>query len=351
MFFLSPFNDRFRALGPRFVAVALGALVSLSACADSDTPHGAVETPDAVERASVGDEPILPLPPPAPLSSSEATRVALGQRLFVDPILSGDGKVTCGACHLAENGGADGRKMPWAREKASGVLNVPSIYNLAYSDAFNWGGRYRTLEEQIDAPIVGPLLMATTWPDIVKRLRANGEYVSLFTQAYPDGITVSNVRNSLVAYERALATPNSRFDRFLRGDSAAVSDDEREGYALFKVNGCAACHQGANVGGNMFAKFGVMRDYFADRGNVTEADMGRFLATGDEADRFVFRVPSLRNIELTAPYFHDGSVETLEQAVRVMSVYQLGRALSADDINKIVAFLRTLTAQPVVSLP
>lgn len=344
-------SDFFHSLSLRFMAGALGALLSLAACGDSDAARGSLETPDSIERASVGDEPILPLPTPAALSPNEAARVALGQRLFVDPILSGDGKVTCGACHLAENGGADGRKMPWAREKPSGVLNVPSVYNLAFSDAFNWGGRYRTLEEQIDAPIVGPLLMATTWPDIVKRLRANSDYVTLFASAYPDGITVANVRGSLVAYERALSTPNSRFDRFLRGDSSAISDDEREGYALFKVNGCAACHQGANVGGNMFAKFGVMRDYFADRGSVTDADMGRFLATGDEADRHVFRVPSLRNIELTAPYFHDGSVETLEQAVRVMSVYQLGRSLSPDDIRKITAFLKTLTAQPVVSLP
>lgn len=290
-------------------------------------------------------EPIIPIPESKdPKDNFEAAKIALGSRLFRDPVLSGDGKVACLSCHLAKFGGSDGRKKPYAREKNSGALNATTIYNLAYNDSYNWSGRFRTLEEQLDAPVVGPLLMATTWVDIVKRLSASSDYVASFAQVYPDGITVANVKVALAAYERSLTTPGARFDRYLRGDKSAITEEELQGYELFKSYGCATCHQGINVGGNLFQKFGIMRDYFKDRGNETEEDLGRYTVTKQESDKYVFRVPSLRNVELTAPYFHDGSAETLEQAVRVMSVYQLGKPLSARSIGMIVAFLKTLTA-------
>jgi cytochrome c peroxidase len=160
----------------------------------------------------------------------------------------------------------------------------------------------------------------------------------------PGGITERNVRTSIATFERTLLTPGARFDRWLQGDKGALSEEEAAGYALFKSVGCIACHQGQNVGGNMFQKFGVLGDYFEDRGHVTRDDYGRFNVTGLESDRFVFRVPSLRNVELTAPYFHDGSATTLEQAVRTMARYQLGRPLADGDVQRLVAFLKTLTA-------
>jgi cytochrome c peroxidase len=148
-----------------------------------------------------------------------------------------------------------------------------------------------------------------------------------------------------VEFERSLITPNSRFDRYLLGDESAITAEEKAGYALFKSYGCVACHQGRNVGGNMFQIFGVMDDYFANRGHITDADYGRFNVTGREEDRFHFRVPSLRNVALTAPYFHDGTAESLDQAVMVMARYQLGVTMPAEDVGLIVKFLGTLTGE------
>ena len=166
-----------------------------------------------------------------------------------------------------------------------------------------------------------------------------------FNASYANGIKSETIKEAIATFERSLITPNSRFDRFLRGDRGSLTDEEKDGYGLFKSYGCASCHQGMNAGGNIFQKFGVMGNYFADRGKETKADLGRFNATGDQADRHVFKVPSLRNIALTAPYFHDGSASSLEEAVEVMSKYQLGRRLPPEDVARIVAFLKTLSGE------
>lgn len=182
-----------------------------------------------------------------------------------------------------------------------------------------------------------------TWPEVLERLRQSPAYARTFAASYPDGISEANVRNALATFERTLITPDSRFDRYLRGERGALSSTELQGYQLFKDLGCVSCHQGINVGGNLYQKFGVMGDYFAERGSPTPADLGRFNVTGDPADKYTFKVPSLRNVARTAPYFHDGSAATLEQAVAVMARYQLGRLISPTEIADIVAFLQTLT--------
>jgi cytochrome c peroxidase len=187
--------------------------------------------------------------------------------------------------------------------------------------------------------------MGSNWPHVVKTLSADPTYHSAFTAAYPDGVTATNVQNALATYQRTLLSHNSRFDQYLAGDTDILTQEEKYGYQRFKEYGCIACHQGMNIGGNMFQKFGVMNDYFQTRGNPTESDLGRYLVTRDEEDRNVFKVPSLRNVAVTAPYFHDASARTLEEAVGVMFNYQLGRTPSAKDKILIVKFLETLTGE------
>jgi cytochrome c peroxidase len=189
--------------------------------------------------------------------------------------------------------------------------------------------------------------MGGKWEDILRTLSADPSYAASFSAAYPDGVTKANVQNAIAAYERTLITPNSRFDRYLRGEANAINAAEKAGYTKFKQYGCAACHQGVNVGGNMFQKFGVMGDYFKARGKPTAADLGRFHVTKLEADKHVFKVPSLRNVVNTAPYFHDGAAKTLQEAVEIMFRYQLGRVASSEDKASIILFLNTLTAEPV----
>jgi cytochrome c peroxidase len=162
---------------------------------------------------------------------------------------------------------------------------------------------------------------------------------------YRDGITAANIKDAIATFERSLVTPNSRFDKYLRGDQAALSENEKHGFELFQSYGCSACHQGINLGGNMFEKMGLMGDYFADRGNPTDADQGRFNINHEEQSMYEFRVPSLRNVARTAPYFHDGNAQTLQQAVTIMAKYQLGRPMPPDDVDAIVAFLGSLTGE------
>jgi cytochrome c peroxidase len=187
--------------------------------------------------------------------------------------------------------------------------------------------------------------MNSSWEEIIPKLKKNSEYQAIFDRLYKDGITEDNIKNAIVTFEHSLVTPNSRFDKFLMGDKNALNSEEKQGYDLFKEYGCVSCHQGVNIGGNLFQNFGVIGDYFKDRGNLTKADLGLFNVTGKEEDCYFFKVPSLRNISLTPPYFHDGSAKTLEQAVRVMGKYQLGRQLSQNDTDLIIKFLNTLNGE------
>ena len=198
----------------------------------------------------------------------------------------------------------------------------------------------------MDGPLLHPSEMASSWADVLALLKREPAYSAPFAEIYADGVTADNVRDAIATFERSLVTPNSRFDRYLRGETGALHAQELEGYRLFMETGCVTCHQGINVGGNMFQVFGRMGNYFADRGGVEQAaDLGRYNVTGDERDKHKFKVPSLRNVELTAPYFHDGSAATLEAAVQTMAHYQIGQPLHDDEVADIVAFLKTLTGE------
>jgi cytochrome c peroxidase len=269
--------------------------------------------------------------------------VRLGERLFHDPVLSRDGSVACASCHDLASGGDDGRARSLGVGGKPGEVNAPTVLNAALNLAQFWDGRAASLEEQIDGPITHPLEMASDWDAVERTLRAHAEYAPSFEQVLGAKPTRAGVRQAIAAFERTLITVGAPFDLWLDGDSGALSAEQREGYLLFKAAGCVACHQGQNAGGNMYQRFGLFGDYFADRGDVTRADAGRFNVTGQEQDRHVFRVPGLRNVELTAPYFHDGSAATLTDAVKVMAKYQLGKELSEQQISQLVEFLKTLT--------
>lgn len=300
-------------------------------------------SPSALPTALTIDEPIQPIPIPEPPDARRQTIIALGARLFADPRLSSSDTTACITCHSLSRGGAD--KERYSRRSLGDLtlVNTPTIFNLPLNFRLLWNGRIRNLEEHIRAD---PLRDAGThWAQALGKLKRDAVYPKEFAALYPDGLTIANIQDAIVAFEESLITPNSRFDRYLRGEKTAISEREAQGYALFKSYGCTACHQGANVGGNLFQRFGVMGDYFADRGQLTEADAGRYNVTKREVDRHVFRVPSLRLVTLTAPYFHDGSAPTLQKAIKVMAKYQLGRPISDAHIELIIDFLKTLPGE------
>lgn len=286
------------------------------------------------------DEPIKPLPA---MTNQDPARTQLGRELFHDPRLSANGSVSCASCHTAAHGGADTRAFSLGFSGHPTAVNAPSVFNAALNFKQFWNGRADSLEQQVGAVIQNPVEMGSKWEEVVAKVSRDPAYHRTFAISYKDGVTRANIENAIATYERTLITSGSRFDAYLRGAPDAITPAEKAGYLKFKQYGCIACHQGVNVGGNMFQQFGVMGDYFAKRGNPTEADMGRFLLTGEEEDRHVFKVPSLRNVALTAPYFHDGTARTLDAAVDVMFKYQLGRTASDEDKKAIILFLNTLT--------
>ncbi|MFZ6756203.1 cytochrome-c peroxidase [Undibacterium sp. Ji50W] len=288
------------------------------------------------------DEPIKPIP--FSLNQNPA-RAEIGRQLFRDPILSGNNKISCASCHNLEKGGADGLARSVGLNGQKTEVNTPTVFNTAFNFKQFWNGRADSLEAQISHVIQNPAEMGAKWEEIVLKVSKDAKYQQAFIASYKDGVTKANIQDAIATFERTLITPNSRFDKYLRGDNSAISEAEKIGYTKFKQYGCIACHQGVNVGGNMFQKFGVMGDYFKQRGNPTEADLGRYLVTKEEADKYVFKVPGLRNVALTAPYFHDASAKTLEDAVDVMFKYQLGRVGSKEDKESIVKFLNTLTGE------
>lgn len=276
---------------------------------------------------------------------NDPNKVVLGEALFHDVRLSGDDTVSCASCHSLKTGGVDNRYRSVGVAGGIGGVNAPTVFNSGLNMVQFWDGRAPTLEDQVEGPVNHPKEMASNWKLIVTKLAQDAHYSQQFETIYPDGLTVENIKDAIASFERSLLTPNSRFDQFLRGDAAALTATEKTGYQLFQSYGCSSCHQGVNLGGNMYEKMGLTGDYFADRGNLTEADNGRYNLNKDPHSMHEFRVPSLRNIALTAPYFHDGYADTLEQAVAIMAKYQLGRPMPAEDVKNIVAFLHTLTGQ------
>jgi len=296
---------------------------------------------DVFHLVSNAKEPLLPL---SKYKGLNPQKIALGERLFHDVRLSGDNTVACSSCHNLNTGGVDRQAVSTGIKGRKGQMNSPSVFNTSYNFRQFWDGRAKSLEDQIDGPIHNEDEMGSNWNEIIQKLNQDAQYKQDFLSLYQEGITSDAVKEVLAVYQKSLTSP-SRFDRYLKGEQSAISSDELKGYQLFKNYGCISCHQGVNVGGNMFQRFGLIGNYFEDRGNVQEIDYGRYNITKNELDKFVFKVPSLRNVALTSPYFHDGSITELRDAVRIMARYQVGRNISETDITYIVSFLKSLTGE------
>lgn len=291
------------------------------------------------------DEPIKPI---APAKVSNPGLVELGKKLFFDTRLSKSGFISCNSCHNLSMGGSDNLKTSIGHNWQKGPINAPTVLNASLNVAQFWDGRALTLQDQAGGPIANPGEMAFTHTLAVTTLQSIPGYVTEFKAVFgTEKVTIEEVTKAIAAFEETLVTPNSRFDKWLSGDKGALTNAELEGYELFKDSGCTACHNGAAAGGNTFQKMGVVEPYTS-----SSPAEGRVAVTKEEADRFNFKVPTLRNVELTYPYFHDGEAATLSQAVDVMGRIQLGKKFTESENAKIVAFLKTLTGdQPSFPLP
>lgn len=305
----------------------------------------AVITCCALPFWAVADEPIQPI---RPVQQINLAQVELGKKLYFDPRLSKSGFISCNSCHNLSMGGTDNLKTSIGHNWQKGPINAPTVLNSSMNVAQFWDGRAADLQAQAGGPIANPGEMAFTHELAIHVLESIPEYVVEFKQVFgTDTITIDEVTLAIAEFEKTLVTPNSRFDRWLLGDKNALTAEEVTGYRLFKESGCVACHNGPAVGGNSFQKMGVVEPYKAN----SPAE-GLSAVTGKDADRFKFKVPTLRNVAMTYPYFHDGGAATLTEAVDLMGRLQLGKAFSAEDNAKIVAFLKTLTGdQPSFQLP
>jgi cytochrome c peroxidase len=277
---------------------------------------------------------IKPLPQALPYNKEKAL---LGQKLFFDARLSKDGSISCATCHNIQTSGADGLPLSFGVGGAKGGINAPTVFNSAFNFAQFWDGRAKDLKTQAGGPIENPVEMAEKFENVVKKLSTDKAYQEEFKKLY-GGVTKDAITDAIAEYEKTLITPNSRFDKYLRGDKSALGQKEVEGYEIFRRKGCVSCHNGINIGGNMFQRFGAFSPRVGD-------NLGRFNVTKNEKDKYFFKVPSLRNIELTAPYFHDASAPDLKAAIKDMAKYQLGKPITDDELVRLEAFLKSLTGE------
>ena len=295
--------------------------------------------------AIAANEPIQPIKAVTPENAKVAE---LGKMLFFDPRLSKSGFISCNSCHNLSMGGTDNIKTSIGHKWQQGPINAPTVLNSGMNLAQFWDGRAKDLKEQAAGPIANPKEMAFTHEMAEKVIASMPQYREHFKKAFgSDEVTIDRITTAIAQFEETLVTPGSKFDKWLEGDKNALSQNELEGYNLFKSSGCIQCHNGPAVGGTSYQKMGVFKPY-----ETKNPATGRMGVTGKEEDRNVFKVPVLRNIELTYPYFHDGEAATLEQAVETMGSIQLNREFNKDEISKIVAFLKTLTGnQPDFKMP
>ena len=288
-----------------------------------------------------------PLQPLVPFDGLDPEIVELGGRLFRDSGLSRSGRMSCVTCHDLATEGSRIAAVPRRRVADHGsAYDAPTVYNAALSVASYWDGRATTLEEQVDMAIQSPIEMDSNWNRVLRYLSSDAGYQRAFQKLLGGPPTAERVRTAIATFQRSLVTRGSRFDQWLMGDELAMSTDERAGYYLFKKMNCVGCHGGPTVGGTTFRALGRMEAYFA-RDGAPAPRLGRFEVTGEARDRGVFRVPQLRNVALTAPYFHDGSVATLDEAVALMIQYQCDYPVNDEDVRRITSFLRTLTGEPL----
>ncbi len=295
--------------------------------------------------STVRDELIKPI---EPAKVENAAKVELGKKLWFEPRLSMSGIISCNTCHNLSMGGTDNLKTSIGHGWKAGPVNSPTVYNSSLAIAQFWDGRAADLKEQAGGPIQADVEMNMPHTLAIGILQSIPGYVAEFKSVYgKDKIDIDMITDSIAEFEKTLVTPDSRFDKWLKGDDKALSEKELAGYTLFKESGCVACHNGPAAGGTSFQRMGVVEPY-----KSSSPAEGRSAVTGADADRFNFKVPTLRNVELTYPYFHDGEAATLEQAVDTMGRLQLGRTYSKDEIGQIVAFLKTLTGElPQIAMP
>ncbi len=290
-----------------------------------------------------------PLPPAVPNAENPVTaaKIELGKMLYFDTKLSQAGNVSCNSCHSLAEFGVDNLPTSQGDGGEHGNRNSPTVLNAALHAAQFWDGRAEDVEAQAGMPVLNPIEMAIPSREfLVERLSEYPDYERRFAQAFPGeagGLTYRNIQLALAAFERTLLTP-APFDLYLLGDLKALPAPAREGMKTFMGYGCASCHNGVTLGGHIFRKFGLNEDYWVHT-RSPKVDEGRFLITGEAGDRYVFKVASLRNVAKTWPYFHDGSVETLDQAIRVMVEVQIGVEMADEDVANLVAFLESLTGE------
>jgi len=282
---------------------------------------------------------------PIPLTHGyDRDKALLGKMLFHDVRLSRDNSISCSSCHLLDQGGVNSTKYSIGVDGQKGTLNSPTVLNAVYNLTQMRAGSAKNLQEQAHMAITNPIEMDTDMKSIVSKLNLDSKYRRKFIKMYSDAITGENILDAIAEFEKALTTPNSRFDRYLRGEQDAMNAYELEGYRLFKENGCTSCHNGVNIGSNLYQRIGISRE-FIHHDSDSSHELGRFNVTQKIDDKFMVKVPTLRNIDLTAPYLHNGSLSNLRSVVSFMLEYQVGVVDNQDETLKIVAFLKTLTGQ------
>jgi len=292
-------------------------------------------------------KPIPTTPPALPGNPATPAKIELGTMLYFEPRLSASHAISCSSCHNVGLAGVDGQETSIGHGWQRGARNAPTVFNAVFNTAQFWDGRAKDLEQQAGGPLVNPVEMASPPEHVAEQLASIPGYVAAFKTAFPgesQPVTLANAEKAIAAFEASLITPNAPFDKFLNGDESALTATQKQGLQLFIDKGCAACHNGINVGGGRYAPFGVVENPGAEL--LPPEDKGRFTVTKSVSDEYVFKVPTLRNIALTAPYFHTGRVWDLRQATAVMGVSQLGARLTADETEKVADFLESLTGEP-----
>ena len=304
--------------------------------------------PSPLAAPEFANEPVRPVPDSV---AYDVRKAALGELLYSDTRLSADGTVSCATCHGLNTAGVDNKRYSEGIDGQLGGVNAPTVYNACFNFVQFWDGRAATLAEQAGGPPLNPVEMGCkSFDEIVARLSDDKAFVKSFNEVYPEGLSQATITDAIAEFEKTLVTPNSDFDRYLKGDKNAMTAEQIEGYDLFKKYDCATCHAGVNMGGLTYELMGPRANYFEDReltekSGLTDGDNGRWAQTKVERDRYRFKTPTLRNVALTYPYYHDGSVETLKEAVTKMAKYQVGREMADGEADKVVSYLNALTGE------
>jgi cytochrome c peroxidase len=281
-----------------------------------------------------GNDLIKPIPTSINIDYEKAL---LGKKLFNEVKLSSNNTISCASCHILDDGGDDNLRVSFGIDGKQGTRNSPTVYNSRYNAYQFWDASVKTLAQQALGPIHNPVEMGSNFNEIIPKLKDDKYYKLKFKTIYGE-INKVNIIDAIVEFEKTLITPNSKFDRYLNGEKDILTKSEKDGYKYFVEYGCISCHNGINIGGNLIQKIGILNTYESD-------DLGRYNITKNDEDKYYFKVPSLRNINLTKPYFHDGKIESLKKAVTLMAKYQIGFDITEEELNSILAFLKTLTGE------